>query len=79
MTKHNLGRKGFVSVYTSISQSIMEGSQSRSLEAGVEAMKEHYLPAFSLLTCSDCFLTEPRTTYLGVAPPQREGPSHINQ
>jgi hypothetical protein len=48
MTKNNLERRGFISSYKL--QSIIDGSQSRNVETGIEAeaMGEHYVLCFGL-------------------------------
>ena len=67
MIKNNLGRKGFISAHSSISQSITKGSQkstragTQSQDAGAEAMEECCLLACSL------WLSQ-LTTIPGVAP-----------
>jgi hypothetical protein len=69
-------RKGFIVHPKKLGQELKQG---RNLEAGTEAEAMEG-PAYWLVSmaCSACFLIEPRTTGLGVAPPTIR-PSHINQ
>lgn len=68
--KSNLGRKGFLSPYTSLSQSIPEGTmgaQGSNLEVvtEAEAMDQLCLLAGSQQFAQPAFLTQPRITWPG--------------
>lgn len=71
MSKSNLGKRGYIwFAYFNHSLSLREvraGSQGRNLEVGAEAetMEECRLLCCFPIACSDCFLTQLRTTARG--------------
>lgn len=68
------------SIHTSTALVIIKGSRGRNLEAGRNwwGRGGALLTGLPLIACSACFLVEPRTTNLGVAPPTMTGPFSVN-
>ena len=71
LTKNNLEKEGFTSVYRSLSKPTIKGSKGRNLEAGAEAeaIEDQCLLSCSLVACSYCFLLPSRTICLRMAQP----------
>jgi hypothetical protein len=80
--RSKLGREGFIQLLLphccSSPKEVRTGTQAgQEAEADAEAMKGCSLLACFPLACSACFLIEPKTTSLEMAPPTRGPPTLI--